>query len=128
MATMAEEHRKRLEQLEKNIQVAEKKEKIEHLKAQLSDERLWQQSWEEGQKISKELAEVEREIEEFILLEMYLEEKDYNSFEKEVGKLEQKTYLSGERDKNNALLTIHAGQGGTEAMDWSEMLLRMYTR
>ncbi len=125
---MAEEHQKRLGQLEKNLRVADKKEKIEHLKAQLGDERLWQQNWEEGQKISKELAELEREIEEFVLLEMYLEEKDYDSFEKEVEKLEQKTYLSGEHDKNNALLTLHAGQGGTEAMDWSEMLLRMYTR
>ena len=38
------------------------------------------------------------------------------------------TLLSGEYDKNNAILTIHAGAGGTEAQDWAQMLLRMFTR
>ena len=38
------------------------------------------------------------------------------------------TLLTGEYDKNNAILTFHAGAGGTEAMDWAQMLVRMYTR
>lgn len=38
------------------------------------------------------------------------------------------TLLSGEYDKNNAILTLHSGAGGTEACDWVDMLLRMYTR
>jgi peptide chain release factor 2 len=45
-----------------------------------------------------------------------------------IGELEFRRMLSGEDDQKNAILTIHAGAGGTEAQDWGEMLLRMYTR
>jgi peptide chain release factor 2 len=45
-----------------------------------------------------------------------------------IGDLEFRKMLSGEDDERNALLTIHAGAGGTEAQDWAEMLLRMYLR
>ncbi len=49
-------------------------------------------------------------------------------FEANLEKAKLKTLLSGEYDKNNAILTFHAGAGGTEAQDWAEMLYRMYTR
>jgi len=42
--------------------------------------------------------------------------------------LRLETLLTGQYDKNNAILTLHAGAGGTEAQDWVEMLLRMFTR
>lgn len=38
------------------------------------------------------------------------------------------TLLKGEYDRNDAIITLHAGAGGTEAMDWVQMLLRMFTR
>ncbi|MBV8813856.1 MAG: peptide chain release factor 2 [Verrucomicrobia bacterium] len=55
-------------------------------------------------------------------------ERDYAGIGKELEAFELKMLLSGEFDKNNAFLTIHAGAGGTESCDWADMLLRMYQR
>jgi peptide chain release factor 2 len=54
--------------------------------------------------------------------------REYEGALKELANFELKMLLSGEFDKNNAFLTIHAGAGGTESCDWAEMLLRMYQR
>ena len=72
------------------------------------------------------------------LWEMGMEEKDeaveadvkaeYESLKKELRSLELELLLSGEYDANNAYLELHAGAGGTEAQDWTQMLLRMYGR
>lgn len=51
-----------------------------------------------------------------------------DDIEKRLDALTLSTLLSGEFDDNNALLTFHAGAGGTEAQDWAEMLFRMYNR
>ncbi|AOR22622.2 peptide chain release factor 2 [Clostridium taeniosporum] len=48
--------------------------------------------------------------------------------EEEIDNYNMEILLSGEYDKNNAILTLHVGVGGTDANDWTEMLLRMYTR
>ncbi len=52
----------------------------------------------------------------------------YEDFKDEFEELQKKTLLTGEYDKCNAIVTLHAGTGGTEAMDWTSMLYRMYTR
>ena len=52
----------------------------------------------------------------------------YEDFKAEFEELRKKTLLTGEYDKCNAIVTLHAGTGGTEAMDWTSMLYRMYTR
>jgi len=49
-------------------------------------------------------------------------------FKASLKKLRLETLLTGQYDKNNAILTLHAGAGGTEAQDWVQMLFRMYTR
>ena len=54
--------------------------------------------------------------------------KDVKKIEKALEKFEIETLLSGKYDRNNAILTIHPGAGGTEAQDWAEMLYRMYSR
>ena len=50
------------------------------------------------------------------------------TYKKNFETLRLETLLTGEYDANDAILTIHAGAGGTEAQDWAQMLLRMYTR
>ena len=55
-------------------------------------------------------------------------EEEYKTITKELEQLKLQTYLSGEYDKNNCILEIHAGAGGTESCDWTNMLYRMYTR
>ncbi len=72
------------------------------------------------------------------MIEMGYEENDeslvpeieemLNSFIEEFEALKISTLLSGEYDANNAILTLHAGAGGTEACDWTGMLFRMYSR
>lgn len=84
----------------------------------------------------KKLEKDKADAEEFI--EMAYEENDeslipeigqlVDNFENLFEKLQLETLLSGEYDKCNAILTLHAGAGGTESCDWASMLLRMYTR
>lgn len=122
-----EEQRQRLQKLNKSLKIDEKRQRILEIKEKLKSEETWKK-WEEGQGLSKELSTLEKEIEDYEMLELYLENSDSENFEKEVKNLEFKTYLSGKHDAGNAILSIHAGQGGTEANDWAEMLLRMYLR
>ena len=53
---------------------------------------------------------------------------ELENLKKSIGELHIATLLSGKFDQNNAIVTIHAGAGGTEAQDWAQMLYRMYTR
>jgi len=53
-------------------------------------------------------------------------QEGFAAFEKELDRQTLSTLLSGEYDRNNAILSFHAGAGGTEAMDWTSMLIRMY--
>ena len=89
-------------------------------------------------KVEKYEALVNRVSDYEALIELSDEEEDLStlgeirnersSLEKEIDNLRIETLLSGEYDKNDAIITIHSGAGGTEACDWANMLLRMYTR
>jgi peptide chain release factor 2 len=54
--------------------------------------------------------------------------RELDSLRETVERLETETLLSGDTDRNNAIVTIHPGAGGTESQDWAEMLQRMYMR
>jgi len=85
--------------------------------------------WEELEKRSEEL---------FLMYELVKEEEDASGleelgrdilkFQKQIDQLEIQLVLSGEKDINNAIVTIHPGAGGTESQDWAQMLMRMYLR
>ena len=102
-----------------------------------------------SQKVISEMGEVKNKLERFgklstqyeeaeTLLLMIEEENDpslaaegeeaVNGVEKSIDELQLMTMLNGEYDHSNAILTFHAGAGGTEAQDWAEMLYRMYNR
>ncbi|WP_459480158.1 peptide chain release factor 2 [Clostridium saccharoperbutylacetonicum] len=89
------------DQIEKLDKLRSKVEDVEVLKEIMEDD-----DEESADEIIQSIREVEAEID------------DYN----------MKILLCGEYDKNNAILTLHVGVGGTDANDWTEMLLRMYTR
>ncbi len=97
--------------LQKTSQLKAKVERYNNLKALFDD--------------TLALIELADEAEDISLLDEVVSDSARFSAELEAQRLE--TLLSGEYDKQNAILTFHAGAGGTEAQDWNEMLVRMYT-
>jgi peptide chain release factor 2 len=77
-------------------------------------------------KVMIELAEAEPESEQ--IKHQQQMEREMNAFLADLDKLELKVFLTGPHDKNNCILSINAGAGGTEACDWADILLRMYQR
>ena len=121
---------------------------IDELEKETMVEGFWD-DLEKSQKILKKSKALKNKVESYeslkndyddtlTMIEMAIEEDDDSVYaelndasEKIKERLETltlETLLSGPYDKNNAILTLHAGAGGTEAQDWVEMLLRMYTR
>lgn len=75
-------------------------------------------------KLQEDLAGIESEDDDLI----GILESEIASFTSELEKVELQTFLSGKYDGAGAILSVHAGQGGTEACDWTSMLLRMYLK
>jgi peptide chain release factor 2 len=82
----------------------------------------------EAATVMKDIAELKKEIEAGEMLELLISDGNEDELRKETDRLEFALYLSGPYDRNNAILALHSGQGGTEAMDWTGMLYRMYSR
>lgn len=121
---------------------AEKKRRLMKLEGKTTDSEFWkdQKGAREVMREIGDLKKVVRTIEDLEknisdLVELSNETKLASELEKEVEKISKEletmklsTFLSGPYDRKNAVVSIHAGQGGTEAMDWASMLYRMYLR
>jgi len=122
--------------------------KLKDLKLKSEEEDLWKDQVK-AQEILQNISDLQKNIENIDSIESDIKnleefenllknepdvtlEKEMESqlreLEKKISGLELQTYLSGKYDKNNAIFSIHSGQGGTEAMDWAAMLQRMYMK
>ena len=137
-----------LQELEKALAIPKAREELAQLQKETEQEGFWSDV-ERSQKVSQQIKRLESKVKKhdrlvsdwedtLTLCEMAQEEDDasqlpevtsgYETLEKEINERRLAALLSGEYDANNAILTFHAGAGGTEAQDWTEMLYRMYTR
>ncbi|MBN2058875.1 MAG: peptide chain release factor 2 [Deltaproteobacteria bacterium] len=127
----------------------EKEKELEKLEKIMSKADFWKKNQEEISRINQERANLKETIDQWqslnneaddakLLAQMAGEEgdentakeveKDVRKLEKALGRLEFKSLLGNPDDKRNAIVSINAGAGGTEAQDWVEMLFRMYIR
>lgn len=137
-----------LQELEKALAIPKAREELAQLQKETEQEGFWSDV-DRSQKVSQQIKRLESKVRKhdrlvsdwedtLTLCEMAQEEDDasqlpevtsgYETLEKEINERRLAALLSGEYDANNAILTFHAGAGGTEAQDWTEMLYRMYTR
>lgn len=142
------ELRNRLGELKTGLKIEPKKERIQDLDYQMAAPGFWDDP-DKAQKVAQEANNLKSEVDTFTgletkvddldtLWEMAMEEKDdtlVSEMESELegakhtlSELELGMLLSDEYDANNAIMNLHAGAGGTEAQDWTGMLLRMFTR
>lgn len=122
--------------------------KADELAVQIEDPEFWNDP-EKAQEVLKKKKSLENTIESYEKIEKGLTElyelieiaeeladedeadtivEAYNRLKDETEALKLEALLTGEYDHNNAIVSIHAGTGGVDAMDWAQMLLRMYTR
>ncbi len=124
---MDESLKKRAEELIAKLNLDGKRKAIRELEALSTHQDFWKDSQAAAKKM-KEMSALQKELEEGEMLELYLSEGNAEDLAREVDRMEFALYLSGPYDRGDAIVALHSGQGGTEAMDWTSMLYRMYTR
>ena len=119
--------KERIEVLKKTLNLQAKKAEVTAIERQMAESSFWQDQ-AKAALVSQKLAHLIEEIRAVEGLERLVEEGQAEAAEKLLAELELKTFLSGKYDGGGAFLSIHSGAGGIEAMDWAEMLSRMYER
>ncbi len=126
----------RLEEIKRKLDIEKLKARISEIEKQSAEPSFWQ-DYERAGKLMQELAELQATITSLNKLESDIELLEHDKpdrpdkldeIESSLDEFEVQTFLSRKYDRNNAILSIRAGQGGTEAMDWTSMLARMFTR
>jgi len=127
--------KERFKQVVDQLGVDEMRKRKAEIEQASQDSDFWLDTQRSAQQM-KELARLKSEIDQVETLELFLmqledtpeDESLLVDVQSRLEKLEERLFLSGKYDSHDAILSIHPGQGGTEAMDWAEMLLRMYLR
>lgn len=100
---------------------------VAELEKKTYDSAFWSDP-KKASEILKKISSLKKEIDDLEMMQLLLAEDDLKSARDLITRYEIVLFLSGAYDRGDAVFTIQAGQGGTEAMDWASMLFRMYTR
>ena len=122
-----DELKERAKKLLDNLDIGKKRKKSRLIEAESSNSSFWQDQKAAASKM-KELADLQKEIGDIEKLQEFILNNNLKEAKKLIEELEVLIYLSGYYDPFPAIVSIHAGQGGVEAMDWTQILFRMYTR
>ncbi len=122
-----EELKNRFQRLLAEFSTEQKKQAIEKLEQEASSPSFWQDHKTATQKMT-ELSFLQKEISDIEELSLLIDQGKEKEAQNLLGKLELLLYFQGDHDSSSAIVSLHAGQGGVEAMDWTSMLFRMYTR
>lgn len=124
---MNEDLTSRAQELLVKLDLDGKRKAIRELEAESTHPDFWKDNQRAAEKM-KQMASLQKELEEGEMFALLMAEGNPEELTKELDRLEFALYLSGQYDRSDAIVGLHAGQGGTEAMDWTSMLYRMYTR
>lgn len=122
-----EELKNRAEIVLKKLNIEGKRIRFREIEAQSTDPEFWKDS-QNASKLMQEMGTLQKEISSYEKIQQLISEEKYDELEEPLRIIEINLYLSGPLDKANAIVSIHAGQGGVDAMDWASMLSRMYQR
>lgn len=117
----------RLDALTTNIDVEKKQKEITLLEPKTYETAFWADP-QAASATMRQLSSLKKQVDDVALMQLLYEEGELDELEKMLDDYEVLLYLSGPHDSGSALFSIHAGQGGTEAMDWAKMVHRMYSR
>ena len=118
---------KKLEEISQKLKIKDKIGKIAEIERESANPEFWKNT-ERSTAAMKHLGFLSKQVKQIEIVQQLIDDGKYDEAKKELERLEFVLYFSGPHDTSGAIVSIHAGQGGTEAMDWTEMLLRMYLR